>query len=58
MSNLLNSAAVGTKEGDEAQEILSAYIATQPVMVLSHTLSAQSQPKGTGAGDHLITPGA
>jgi hypothetical protein len=58
MSKLLESAAVGVKGGEEAKEILQSYIATEPAMVLNHTLAmAQaSKPKGTGAGDNLIEP--
>lgn len=53
MSKLLDSAAVGTKNGEEAAELLKAYIATNPMMVFNHTPQAATQPKGTGAGDHL-----
>ena len=55
MSDLLSSAAVGSKTGGDAAEILQAYIATTPAMVLSHSLEAQAtaQPKGTGAGDQF-----
>lgn len=57
MSKLLNSMAVGQKTGDEAAEILGAYIETGPGMLLNHTPAGlQKQPKGTGAGDHLIDP--
>jgi len=56
MSKLLNSAAVGQKSGDDAREILDAYIETMPQMFLNHTLGAEKRPKGTGAGDHLIEP--
>lgn len=58
MSTLLSQAAVGRKTEDDATEILQAYISTTPAMVLNHTVSARpkGQPKGTGAGDHLITP--
>jgi hypothetical protein len=58
MSKLLESAAVGVRKGEEAQEILQSYLATDPEMVLSHAPSteAESKPKGLGAGDHLIEP--
>ncbi len=54
MSDLLNSAAVGSRSGEDAQKILQAYITTNPVMAQNHTL--QAEPKGTGAGDKLIEP--
>jgi len=58
MSKLLSTAAVGSRSGDDAAEILKAYIETEPVMVLNHALAPEQQtrPKGTGAGDHLIEP--
>jgi hypothetical protein len=58
MPNLLSGAAVGAKDCAEAAEILQAYIATGPVMVLSYApeppLAAQ-RPKATGAGDNSLT---
>lgn len=58
MSSLLNTTAVGRKSGDDAGEILQAYVATNPVMALNRTveMTAAAQPKGTGAGDKLIEP--
>lgn len=58
MSELLDSTAVGSKSGEDAKEILQAYVATAPVMVLNHTLAAEveKRPKGTGAGDQFIEP--
>jgi len=58
MSSLLNTTAVGRKSGDDAGEILQAYVATNPVMALNRTIemTASAQPKGTGAGDKLIEP--
>lgn len=56
MSKLLDTAAVGQRTGEEAREILGAYIATAPLMVLNHTSTLAKQPKGTGAGDHLVEP--
>ncbi len=60
MSKLLQSAAVGTKSGEDAKEILQTYLETEPSMVLSHAptieASPQQQPRGMGAGDHLIEP--
>ncbi len=58
MSQLLNSLAIGSRSGEDAEELLQAYIATGPVMVLNHTPAAavEQRPKGTGAGDHLIEP--
>lgn len=59
MSNLLDTAAVGTKSGADAEAIMAAYIATAPAMVLSHSLDVQpvaQRPKGTGAGDGMIEP--
>ena len=58
MSTLLETTAVGRKSGDDAGEILQAYVATNPVMALNRTIevAATAQPKGTGAGDKLIEP--
>jgi hypothetical protein len=59
MSQLLNTTAVGRKTGDDASEIMQAYVATGPQMAQNHTLGqapAGTKPKGTGAGDHLIEP--
>lgn len=59
MSSLLNSLAVSRQKGGNAAEILSAYISTQPGMVLNNTAenapTTTSKPKGSGAGD-LIEP--
>lgn len=49
MSDLLNSAAVGSKGGKEAGEILGAYLATQPALVLNHTLDAMPSIKPKAA---------
>lgn len=47
MSKLLSSAAVGQRNGEDAKEILSAYIATKPDMVMDHTQeNAASLTKG------------
>ena len=56
MSDLLKRNAVSCLTGQEAEEILQAYIATSLEMVLSHTSGLQKQPQGTGAGDKLIKP--
>ncbi len=58
MSNLLNTTAVGRKDGEDAKAILQAYVATSPTMALNRTveMTAGNQPKGTGAGDKLIEP--
>ncbi|MDE1151829.1 MAG: hypothetical protein PW788_04750 [Micavibrio sp.] len=58
MSNLLNSTAVGRKSGEDAGEILQAYVATNPMMALNRTMETTpgAQPKGTAAGDKLIEP--
>ena len=55
MSSLLNSAAVGRQSGENAGEILSAYIATNPSMELNHTREAslETKPKGTAVGDQF-----
>lgn len=55
MSNLLNSAAVGIKDGEDAKEILNSYISTEPSMVLSHTLeqALASKPHAPGQGDQF-----
>jgi hypothetical protein len=49
-SPLLNSSAVSRRSGEEAGEILGAYIATNPAMALNHTAEAAptQAPKGTG----------
>ncbi len=58
MSKLLESAAVGAKSGEDAKEILQSYLGTEPSMMLSHAPAAEPavQPRGMGAGDHLIEP--
>lgn len=57
MSSLLNSTAVGRRSEADAHEILSAYIAQAPAMVLNHTVeaapAAAAKPKGTAAGDQF-----
>jgi hypothetical protein len=48
-SPLLNSAAVSRRSGEDASEILGAYIATNPAMALNHTVeAAPPAPKGSG----------
>ena len=57
MSSLLQSTAVGRRSEEDAHEILSAYIAQAPSMVLNHTVEAAQNlgqaPKGTAAGDQF-----
>jgi|GEM_PF-1247808 len=57
MSSLLKSTAVGRRSEDDAREILGAYIAQAPAMVLNHTLESapavEARPKGTAAGDQF-----
>ncbi len=55
MSSLLNSSAVGRRSGEDAVEILNAYIATGPSMELNHTrdVSLETKPKGTAVGDQF-----
>ncbi len=60
-SSLLNSLAVARKSGDDASEILQAYMDTAPEMVLSHIPAPAAPglakaPKGTGAGDKFLEP--
>ncbi|MBI3441778.1 MAG: hypothetical protein HY052_08290 [Proteobacteria bacterium] len=58
MVGVLDRAAVGVISGEEAGEILQAFISTGPAMVFNHTLGALSaqKPRGMGAGDQLIEP--
>ncbi|MDP2205336.1 MAG: hypothetical protein Q8K65_03430 [Alphaproteobacteria bacterium] len=57
MSSLLKSTAVGRRSEADASEILSAYIAQAPAMVLNHTAEVApavgQAPKGTAAGDQF-----
>jgi len=56
MSNLLNSVAVGRRSGEDAGEILQAYIQTGPGMVLNHTAEAaptNKAPNPAGAIDPM-----
>ncbi len=43
MSNLLNQVAVGRKGGEDAKELLGAYLGTAPAMALNHTAEAAPQ---------------
>lgn len=59
MSNLLNSIAVSRRGGEDAAQLLQAYVATPGLqMAENHALEAApgQKPKGTGAGDHLVEP--
>lgn len=58
MSNLLSSIAVSRRGGEDASQILQAYVATGPRMEQNNALEAApgQRPKGTGAGDHLVEP--
>ncbi|MBI1215094.1 MAG: hypothetical protein GC185_04655 [Alphaproteobacteria bacterium] len=60
MSNLLETVAVSRRSGDDAGEILNAYLGTSPQMALNKTMEAapevSAQPKGTAAGDKLVEP--
>ncbi|MFN7113998.1 MAG: hypothetical protein ACK4PK_06530 [Alphaproteobacteria bacterium] len=57
MSSLLKSTAVGRRSDADASEILGAYIAQAPAMVLNHTAevapTAGQAPKGTAVGDQF-----
>ena len=55
MANVLQTAAVSRQSGDNAGEILGAYIATNPAMALNHTAElAADKPKGAaGAIDPM-----
>ncbi len=46
MAELLDTAAVGRKTGEEAAVIFTAYFATSPVMVSNHTLDAVAKNTG------------
>lgn len=60
MSNLLDTVAVSRQSGENAGEILGAYLDTAPQMALNRTVEAApeatAQPKGVAAGDKLIEP--
>ena len=58
MSRLLDEAAVGSRQGEDAQELMQEYIKTTPAMAFSRTLGIgqSKEPDGKGAGDHLIKP--
>ena len=49
MSNLLNQVAVGRKGGDDAKELLGAYLGTAPSMALNHTAEAAPQAPAPAA---------
>jgi len=54
----LNSAAVGSRSGKEAGEILQTYIETMPVLAFGSVpgAAAEINSKDTGAGDQFIKP--
>lgn len=49
MSNLLNQVAVGRKGGEDAKELLGAYLGTAPAMALNHTAEAMPQAPAPAA---------
>jgi hypothetical protein len=55
MSSLLNKTAVSRQKGENAAELLQAYIQTGPEMAQNHALAAskETRPKGTGMGDQF-----
>lgn len=59
MPGILDTIAVSTQSGDNAQQIVAAYIQTGPQMVLNHTpdvapqMSLAAQPKGTTPGGSI-----
>lgn len=64
MSNLLNTLAVGRKDDQDAQELLGAYLGTEPAMALNHTgpaatpstpSAAPAGPGGMGGGTNRAT---
>lgn len=60
MSNVLDTTAVGREGGDNAKELMAAYVATAPSMVFNHTVAAApaaAKPRSASAGDNLINPG-
>ena len=56
MSDLLNRAAVRRESGENAGELLQAYIATGPALVMNHTAVPSAQPQGAGAGSGVVEP--
>lgn len=53
--SILNQLAVGRKDGEDAQELLGAYLGTQPSMAYNHTAEAApsapaAAPGGPGMG--------
>lgn len=50
MSNLLNQLAVGRKDGEDAQELLGAYLGTQPNMAFNHTAEAAPSAPAAAPG--------
>jgi hypothetical protein len=56
MSELLNRTAVRRETGDNAGELLQAYIATGPALVLNHAVAPSAQPQGAGAGGGVVEP--
>lgn len=54
MTNLLNTVAVGRKGGEDAKELLGAYLGTAPAMALNHTAEAMpSTPAPSAPGPGL-----
>ena len=59
--SILSRTAVGREGGEGAKELMAAYVATGPGMVLNHAVAveptASVKPRTANVGDNLINPG-
>lgn len=56
MVSILNMAAIGRKDGPDAQEIVQAYIETNPAMPQNHTMATGVQPALKVDADNAAEP--
>ena len=57
MTSILSMAAIGRKDGADAQEIVQAYIETNPAMPQNHTMATGTAPVVKGVdSDNAAEP--